>query len=225
VTRAVLWEEGRPSNTHTPREREPFRGDDYVAAEGVLDADLAAPAGFDPGTVATLSIYRRNAAGNFIDSGDDLTVVNRDPLFSASGGDHLGVYQINGEYRPYTGGGGGGGDLNNVIQSFPGVIKKGFPIPTAYVTQANDRVVTWTLDNPLLYPPPTNVTVTLSPAAQKGETLTIINTSTVAGQTITVLPSVRTTVGSTFVPVLGITPADNRITMVSDGVDFWEMPA
>lgn len=80
-----------------------------VFIEGVLDGDLFPPVDILTPTTATMSIYRFNGAGAFLDTGENLTVTNRDINAIGNTGDYCIVRYINGEYRPAGAQIGGGG--------------------------------------------------------------------------------------------------------------------
>lgn len=61
-------------------------------------------------------------------TGDEFTVVNRDPNFSASSGDYLRIAFINGEWRPLTGGGEGTTSLTDSCECDNDSLVQGVPL-------------------------------------------------------------------------------------------------
>lgn len=78
-------------------------GESSLLKEGLLDGNLAAPEdGLTAPTTAVMSVYELNVAGNLVDSGDNVTVTNRDETLALSTGDHLIVSKFDDEYRPVS---------------------------------------------------------------------------------------------------------------------------
>ncbi len=69
--------------------------------EGYLDGALAASSGSGTtATTATLSKWRVNTEGTWEDTGDNVTVTNRDDTLSGGISDFCIALKINGEWRP-----------------------------------------------------------------------------------------------------------------------------
>lgn len=72
--------------------------------QGKLDGTLAAASSFASGpATATMSVWRKNSAGNMEDSGDNITVVNRLPNSEAiTSGTIVQAEWLDGEWRIYV---------------------------------------------------------------------------------------------------------------------------
>ena len=95
VVRQVLVEHRNPSG-----ERGRWRGGQRQL-QGKLDGALAAATAFaDNPSTATLSVWHKNASGNYEDSGRNVTVTNRFEQLSFSAGQIMRVAYIDGEWQP-----------------------------------------------------------------------------------------------------------------------------
>ena len=152
--------------------------------EGLLDADLDAPADIDTEETATLSVWRGNyQSGTWADTNEDVEVTNRDPGFSTSAGEYLAVTRMGGEWRPLVSGVNNEGTGSSCIHN----LKIITVADTPYAPIASDCVIIADTD---AAPGPGNITVDLTGAGVDGQEI-IIKAPGVIGKAIGVTYSAR----------------------------------
>jgi len=115
-----------------PRQVAPLgRGEETFIVEGELDGALATGGVTSPST-ATLSVFRFNSSGSYIDTGINVTVTNRSDTFSAESGDFLVAGILADEWRPFGAAGGAEGD------GLSGDVKE---VTTAYTVTDSDYYI------------------------------------------------------------------------------------
>jgi len=176
IVDAVRRVEGLPRNTAKRTQRQLRIPPQTMLVEGVLNEDLAAPVDVNTPETATLSIYRIDAVGDFLDIvAEDVTVTNRDPDFSASTDDYLPVVFMQGEWRPLKAGGAGvGGDPDGSTD------RVDTPGQTTYTVASG---VWFVFVNTILTGG--SVTITL-PASNDGRLVRILNTGVLMMRTVAV---------------------------------------
>ena len=208
-TRAAVLRVEQAARNPIPVRPQGFTPAPRAFLEGVLDGDLAAATDLNTPTTATLSVWRLSTAGVMADSGEDVTVTNRDPLTSASAGDYLQVMRAVGEWRPSAAATGSGHGAFNVIKASA----TPFAVPTGRSVLVMGYPVTLG----------SAIAITL-PAGAKGQEVIIYNAETpgIFGRTVNV--TYRTGTGSAVADTL---LAGSRVrlmytgTVLGGGDDDW----